>query len=124
MSTENEVLPTENPQWGFWGTISNSENPDVKAPDAWALAMGLITEATKQPGEVVRAFLDSKDGRHFADEVGNFLEDRQSLPDAIEAAIKRWMVPANRSASFSHIPDGVTYLMACVVEHAEAEANT
>ncbi|NRC34075.1 hypothetical protein [Pseudomonas aeruginosa] len=78
MTTENEVLATENPQWGFWGTISNSENPEVKAPDAWVLAMGLITEATKKPGEVVRAFLDSKDGRYFADEVGNFLQRAKS----------------------------------------------
>lgn len=123
MTTEKEVLPTENPQWGFWGTISDSENPEVKAPDAWVLAMGLITEATKQPGEVVRAFLDSKDGRYFADEVGNFLHEGQSLPDAIAAATKRWMVPANKSASFSHIPDGVTYLMACVLEHVKDEAG-
>lgn len=123
MSTENEVLPTENTQWGFWGTISNSKNPEVKAPAAWGLAMGLITEATKQPAEVVRAFLDSKDGRYFADEVGNFLHEGQSLPDAIEAATKRWLVPANKSASFSHIPDGVTYLMACVLEHAKDEAG-
>lgn len=61
---------------------------------------------------------DRKDGRHFAHEVGNFVEEGQSLPDAIEAATKRWMVPANKNASFLHIPDGVTYLMACVVEHA------
>ncbi|EMM5100331.1 hypothetical protein ACK249_003678 [Pseudomonas aeruginosa] len=118
MTTEKEVFATENPQWGFWGTISHESKRGVSAADAWSIAMRIVIESTQQPAEVVRTFLDSKDGRYFADEVSTFLHQGQGLPEAIEAAAKRWMVPANKSVVFSHLLDGVTYLAACVMEHA------
>jgi hypothetical protein len=37
---------------------------------AWDLAMKAIMKATKLDAQTVRAFLDSRQGRHFADQVG------------------------------------------------------
>jgi hypothetical protein len=39
----------------------------------------------------VRVFLDSRLGRHFADEVANGLWKGEALESAIEGAITRWM---------------------------------
>lgn len=113
MTTNKAVLPTQNKEWGFWGTMANSK----KATAAWPVAMAVITEATNQPAEAVRTFLDSRDGRYFADEVGNFLHGGLNLPDAVSEAAKRWMTPANQSSVFSHLPGDTTYLTACILDH-------
>src|SRR5207247_1948163 len=39
----------------------------------------------------VRDFLDSRHGRHFADDVSSGLFNGLSLPVAIDAAVDRWM---------------------------------
>jgi hypothetical protein len=55
-----KMLSTNNTAWGFWGTIAQ----DADARAAWALAMPAIMSE-----EAVRDFLDSRHGRHFADDV-------------------------------------------------------
>ncbi len=63
------LLPANNEEWGFWGTIRQHAD----ATTAWPLAMQAIGAATRCPDWAVRDFLDSRFGRHFADEVTNEL---------------------------------------------------
>ena len=56
----NATIPaTQNDAWGFWGTMGDH------ASVAWPLAVRAVSDATGEDAEVVRAFLDSRFGRHF-----------------------------------------------------------
>jgi hypothetical protein len=114
------IPASQNPEWGFTGTLHH-------AADAWPLAMTKIAEATGEDLETVRAFLDSRHGRHFGDDVLNALDAGRPLTDAIDAATQRWMGwTIGRQASREHgIPHGLPYLTGFVVRAglmAEAEA--
>src|SRR5918993_2246044 len=67
--TSATILPTANQAWGFFGSIRHHADSD----QAWALAFPAIAAATGASGEGVRAFLDRRQGRHFADEVADEL---------------------------------------------------
>ncbi|MBX2807840.1 MAG: hypothetical protein KTR20_04335 [Cellvibrionaceae bacterium] len=112
---------TCNPAWGFWGTIKADKD------QAWSTAIAHISEATQQPLEAVRAFLDSRYGRHFADDVNNGLFKGQPLPDAVSAATHRWMQwRITRRINKDHgIPFGLPYLIGFVIhcEIADREAS-
>jgi hypothetical protein len=75
--TTNQIPATQNDAWGFWGTMKEH------ASAAWPLAMTAVSVATSQPLDSVRTFLDSRHGRHFADDVQNGLYQGQALQDAI-----------------------------------------
>ncbi len=80
-TTQQTNIPaTQNEAWGFWGTMNEY------AEAAWPMAMTAISDATGQPLESVRTFLDSRHGRHFADDVHNGLFAGANLKDAIEQA--------------------------------------
>lgn len=79
-------MQTTNTAWGFYGTIGRHADP----AQAWALALPAIASATGCPDEAVRDFLDSRHGRHFADDVANGLDGGMDLKAAIDAAIDRW----------------------------------
>ena len=66
--TTNQIPATRNEDWGFWGTMN--EHAEAASP----LTMTAISDATHQPLESVRIFLDSRHGRHFADDVGRIGE--------------------------------------------------
>ena len=85
------ILPTQNTDRGFWGTMRQVENPAADADNAWEIASHAIAWATAASREGVRDFLDSRYGRHFADDVANELFDGATLERAIEAAVTRWM---------------------------------
>ena len=112
--TSNQIPGTHNEAWGFWGTMNN------QAAVAWPIAMIAISDATCQPLESVRAFLDSCHGRHFADDVLNGLHAGENLQDAIHAATQRWMDwTIGRLTSQRHgIPKGLPYLTGFVI-HCE-----
>ncbi len=114
MNATNPIPATQNDAWGFYGTM----NDQAKA--AWPLAMTAISDATYQPLESVRAFLDSRHGRHFADDVQNGLFAGATLSDAIEQATQRWMGwTIGRSTSKEYgIPKGLPYLTGFVI-HCE-----
>ena len=114
MNTTTQIPATQNDAWGFWGTMNEH------ASAAWPLAMTAISGATGQPLESVRAFLDSRHGRHFADDVQNGLYQGQALQDAINAATQRWMGwTIGRLTSKQHgIPKGLRYLTGFVI-HCE-----
>lgn len=107
---------TCNPAWGFWGTIKADKD------QAWSAAITHISEVTQQPPEAVRAFLDSRYGRHFADEVNNGLFKGQPLQDAIHTATHRWMEwRITRRINKDHgIPLGLPYLTGFVI-HCEID---
>ena len=114
MTIAKTIPATRNEAWGFWGTM------DAHAQAAWPIAMNAISDATGQPFEAVRTFLDSRHGRHFADDVQNALYQGQSLHDAIHAATRRWMEwSIGRRTSKDHgIPRGLPYLTGFVI-HCE-----
>jgi hypothetical protein len=86
------ILPTRNEAWGFWGTLAHIENDPAADPaKAWEIASRRIAEVTTASPEGVRDFLDSRLGRHFADDVAGELARGDTLREAIDAAIGRWM---------------------------------
>jgi hypothetical protein len=113
--TESATLPSNNEAWGFYGTVRHHADPAA----AWPLAMAAIGEATGCPDFAVRDFLDSRQGRHFADDVADRLCQGSTLPQAIAAAIKRWMTWTidRRTWRESGIPRGLPYLTAFVTHH-------
>ena len=114
MNATNPIPATLNDAWGFYGTMNE------QADAAWPLAMTAISDATCQPLESVRTFLDSRHGRHFADDVQNGLYAGATLADAIEQATARWMGwTIGRSTSKQYgIPKGLPYLTGFVI-HCE-----
>ena len=112
--TTTHITTTQNEAWGFWGTMND------QAAAAWPIAMTAISDATDQPLESVRTFLDSRHGRHFADDVLNGLHAGLNLHDAIHAATQRWMGwTIGRLTSKQHgIPKGLPYLTGFVI-HCE-----
>ena len=124
MNTNQQIPVTQNEAWGFWGTTNEH------ASAAWPLAMTAISDATSQPLETVRVFLDSRHGRHFADDVQNRLYQGQPLAGAINAATQRWMgwTIGRQTSKEYGIPKGLPYLTGFVIhcevtdESFEAEA--
>ena len=117
MTTANPMPATQNDAWGFFGTM------DEHAAAAWPLAMSAISDATGQPLESVRIFLDSRHGRHFADDVQNGLFEGKSLQDAINAATARWMgwTIGRQTSKDYGIPRGMAYLTGYVIHCAIIE---
>jgi hypothetical protein len=105
------ILPTRNEAWGFFGTMQMA---GVDPMQAWNAASGMIAAETDATPEAVRDFLDSRHGRHFADDVLSELAKAGPgmLEEAIEAAITRWQ--ARRIGRATHrelgIPMGLPYL--------------
>ena len=107
------ILPTRNDAWGFWGTIARIENDPAADPaKAWAIASRRIADVTDASPEGVRDFLDSRYGRHFADDVASELWKGETLKVAIDAAIDRWQGwRIDRATERDHgIPRGLPYL--------------
>ena len=114
MNATTQIPASQNDTWGFYGTMNE------QAEAAWPLAMTAISDATSQPLESVRTFLDSRHGRHFADDVQNGIYAGATLADAIEQATQRWMGwTIGRSTSKQYgIPKGLPYLTGFVI-HCE-----
>jgi hypothetical protein len=115
------TLKSKNKDWGFYGTINHHGDPEI----AWPIAINTISDATQLPAETVATFLDSRHGRHFADDVANELATGKVIADAIEAAATRWMAwrISARTAHETGIPRGLPYLTGFAI-HAEIDAST
>ena len=119
------ILPSGNPDWGYWGTLSRIENDPAADPaKAWEIASRRIAEVTTASPEGVRDFLDSRHGRHFADSVRDALARGQALPKAIDTATAQWMTwGIGRTTSRQHgIPRGLPYLTGFVAHCGIAQA--
>ncbi|MFA7587251.1 MAG: hypothetical protein WCY11_13825 [Novosphingobium sp.] len=104
----NSTLPTRNEAWGFYGAAAGFTDADA----AWSIALPAIAKAVRASAEGVRDFLDSRHGRHFADDVHNGIHAGLALKAAIDAAIARWMGwTISRATAQEHgIPQGLPYL--------------
>ena len=112
---------TQNREYGFFVTISHHADPER----AWDIALAFIAGTTRCSPDATRAFLDSRYGRHFADEVSNHLAAGTALASAISAATATWMgwrISA-RTAHETGIPRRLPYLTGYVL-HAKIEADT
>ena len=111
---------TANPDWGYFGTIRHHADP----AEAWTIAMPAIAAAAGCPDDPVRGFLDSRHGRHFADDVANGLASGLDLHAAIDDAIERWMgwTISRRMERTIGIPSGLPHLTGYVL-HSEIEAE-
>lgn len=124
MTTTTQIPASQNEAWGFWGTMNDN------AQAAWPIAMTAISDTTYQPLESVRLFLDSRHGRHFADDVLNEMLRGQKIQQAIDAAVTRWMgwTIGRQTSKDYGIPKGLPYLTGFVIhcevtdESFEAEA--
>lgn len=114
MTNATQTLATQNQDWGFWGATQEH------APAAWPIASTAIATATGCEPEQVRAFLDSRHGRHFADDVQNGLFVGCNLKDAIDKATAKWMgwTIGRITAKETGIPRGMAYLTGFVVQAA------
>ena len=114
MTNTTQIPATQNEAWGFFGTM----NDDAQA--AWPIAMTAISDATYQPLESVRLFLDSRHGRHFADDVLNEMLRGHAIQQAIDAAVTRWMgwTIGRQTSKQYGIPKGMPYLTGFVI-HCE-----
>jgi hypothetical protein len=66
------AIATRNEEWGFYGTMlrnSGEAATPAKAQAAWNKAIAALVEVGMGE-EMARDFLDSRYGRHLADEVG------------------------------------------------------
>ena len=118
--TSTNIPQTQNREWGFFGTMSHHADPER----AWDIALAFIAGTTGCSPDATRAFLDSRYGRHFADEVSNHLTACKALASAINAATATWMgwrISA-RTAHETGIPRGLPYLTGYVL-HAEIEVD-
>ena len=111
MNATTQIPATQNDAWGFWGAMNEQANA------AWPLAMTAISQATGESLDAVRIFLDSRHGRHFADDVQNGLYEGKTLQDAVNAATGRWMgwtIGRQTSRDYG-IPRGLPYLTGFVI---------
>jgi hypothetical protein len=120
MTSTSNIPPSENLAWGFVGTIAHHTDADA----AWSLAMTAIADVTGSAPDEVRAFLDSRHGRHFADDVANALFENLPVADAIATTATRWMgwTIGRATARDTGIPQGLPYLTGFVM-HAAIEAD-
>jgi hypothetical protein len=107
--TTTTTLPSRNEAWGFYGTMQTAGGDPMQA---WNAASAMIAATTDASLEGVRDFLDSRHGRHFADDVVGHIQNGGELGVAIEGAIARWEGwRISRADSRKHgIPKGLPYL--------------
>ena len=82
------ILPTRNEAYGFYGTMQLGGADPMQS---WNAASAMIAAETDASAEGVRDLLDSRHGRHFADDVLSALADLGThRPEAaIESAVAR-----------------------------------
>ena len=123
--TTHPILPSRNEEYGFFGALTICPQRDRRSAEVWDLASRLIAEAIGADGEDervgIRDFLDSRIGRHFADDVVSHLTGRDiTLDTAIEAAICRWQGwrISRQTEREEGIPAGLPYLTGWVQHFA------
>ncbi len=119
MNRTQPIPATSNPEWGFWGTM------EEQAEAAWPLALMAVSEATQQPLESSKTFLDSRHGRHFADDIRSGLHQGLELAPAITATCQRWMgwTIGRQTSKEYGIPRGLPYLTGFVIHCEIAEES-
>lgn len=105
------ILPTRNEAYGFFGAMQLGGADPMQS---WNAASAMIAAETDASAEGIRDFLDSRHGRHFADDVLSALADlgAHRLEAAIEAAVTRWQAwrISRQTERDEGIPRGLPYL--------------
>ena len=105
-------LPTNNEEWGFWGT-SNANGYD--AAMAWNTASHFFAKTFNLTPEETRTLLDARFGRHLADDL-SFIDGGPATAEAIAAHLekrnadagwRRHFEKAIREGTGKHIPYSV-----------------
>ena len=129
--TTHPIQPSRNEDFGFFGTITITTCAlrDRRSAEVWTLASRLIAEVIRADSEDemigIRDFLDSRMGRHFADDViGNMTGCNIDLETAITSAIRRWQDwrISRQTEREDGIPAGLPYLTGWVQHFAVAAA--
>jgi hypothetical protein len=123
--TNRTTLPSQNTAYGFYGTVTTCPLRDCTSAVFWTSASTLIAEAVNALGEAemigIRDFLDSKMGRHFADEVIDALRSGETnTKAALKTTIDKWQrrgISAQTEASHG-IPEGLPHLDGWVTHYA------
>ena len=125
--TTPAILPSRNPDHGFFGTLTTCPERDRRSVEVWVLASTLIAKAIRATTEEemigIRDFLDSRMGRHFADDVvGNMVGCKIDCETAIRSAIRRWQDwrISRQTERDEGIPEGLPYLTGWVQHFAIA----
>lgn len=123
--TKHPILPSRNEDYGFFRTLTVCPQRERRSSEVWTLASRLIAETVSASSEDemigIRDFLDSRMGRHFADDVvGNMTGCGTELEAAIGSAIRRWQGwRIDRKTEREHgIPAGLPYLTGWVQHFA------
>jgi hypothetical protein len=123
--TPQHSLPSRNEAYGFFGTLTACPLRDRRSDQVWALASSLIAEAIGTVGEDerigIRDFLDSKMGRHFADDVvSNMTGCNIDTERALRSTIRRWQDwrISRQTERDEGIPAGLPYLTGWVLHFA------
>jgi hypothetical protein len=105
------ILPTRNEAWGFFGTMQLGGADPMQS---WNVASEMIAAEIDDSAKGVRDFLDSRHGRHFADDVLSALADLRPhrLEAATAATVARWQGwrISRRTFRDEGIPAGLSYL--------------
>jgi len=127
--TTPAILPSRNEDYGFFRTLTVCPERDRPSTEVWNLASRLIAEAIHGNSEDemigIRDFLDSRMGRHFADDVvGNMTGCNIGPEPAIASAIRRWQdwCISRKTERDEGIPAGLPYLTGWVQHFAVAAA--
>jgi hypothetical protein len=84
MTKQIEILPTQNENYGFYGTMTMEWGRRNMAP-VWALAFKTVAGITDWDDETIRDFLDSRMGRHLAESLLS-ISALENMPAAIDSA--------------------------------------
>lgn len=84
------IEPSQNKEWGFWGTVkSNFDMNDSMAKTIWDYMGDKLTHILQAKSPEVREFLDATYGRHLADEL-TFHCDKKGDVNALKKGIDDW----------------------------------
>lgn len=127
--TAPAILPSRSEDYGFFRTLTTCPQRDRRSAEVWALASTMIAAAICAASEDemigIRDFLDSRMGRHFADDVvANMTGCNIGLEPAITSTIRRWQDwrISRQTEREDGIPAGLPYLTGWVQHFAVAAA--
>ena len=90
------ALPTANEEWGFWGT-STANGYDAEL--TWATTSKFLAKHFELTAEETRTVLDSRFGRHLADDL-SFIKNGPTTEAAITAHLTKRIADTKWRASF------------------------
>lgn len=99
------ILPTQNKEWGFWGTASNYTGKDNMV-EIWEAAFKIIQDKAGFTPQETLGLMDSRWGRHTADE---FAEEISCDLETFIKAFKRKMTKDRLHRGFNYYVDADAY---------------